>query len=358
MAAAEPDPVFKRPWRARLEQCLQQIWSRRGPLACLLWPLSWLHGVILQLRRQCYAQAWCRQERLPCATIVVGNVIVGGAGKTPTTLAIVSHLQARGLKVGIISRGYGRQGHDPLEVDANSDVWQAGDEPMLLQQKTKAPLAVAARRADAAQLLLHRYPHLQVLVCDDGLQHLALARDLEIVVFDERACGNGWLLPAGPLREPWPRPADLVLVTTHQATPELDEHPAVFHARRQLGPQAWRADGQSMDLQQLATHKNLTAVAAIARPQAFFDMLRASGLQLQRCIALADHDNLQAIADMDDGAPLVCTEKDAVKLWQTHPQAWAVPLQLEIPQAFFHALDQKLDRLNLQPSSANTPLNS
>ncbi|HEY0821870.1 MAG TPA: tetraacyldisaccharide 4'-kinase, partial [Rhizobacter sp.] len=184
---------------------LQQAWLRRGVTAWLLWPLSWLYRGLLALRRAGYRSGFLRTHRLPVPVLVVGNLIVGGAGKTPTTMALVELLRAHGHRPGLLSRGYGRSSDIPQLVTRHTAARDAGDEPLLMHLRTGAPTAVGADRAAAGRLLLREHPELTVLVCDDGLQHWRLARDAQIIVFDERGGGNGWLLPAGPLREPVPR---------------------------------------------------------------------------------------------------------------------------------------------------------
>ncbi|MBS0598019.1 MAG: tetraacyldisaccharide 4'-kinase [Proteobacteria bacterium] len=332
--------------RARLEQNLTQAWTARGPLACALWPLSRLYGALLGLRHALYRAGVLKTERLPVPVIVVGNVVVGGAGKTPTTLAVVQHLQARGWRPGIVSRGHGRRTKDVREVTPDADPRDVGDEPLLLRRRARVPVVVARRRAAAGRALLNAHPDVDVLVCDDGLQHRALARDVEIVVFDARGTGNGWLLPAGPLREPWPRPADLVLWTEAPPAPAPGgpTQPA-FTATRRLADHALRADGNAVPLRTLQG-RPLTAVAGIARPQAFFDLLRQAGLTLAQTFALPDHYDFNSWLGMtDEGQTLICTEKDAVKLWRHHADALAVPLQLDVPAAFFAALDERLAAL-------------
>ncbi|HEX5697984.1 MAG TPA: tetraacyldisaccharide 4'-kinase, partial [Rhodoferax sp.] len=295
---------------------LTDAWLQRGWQAWSLWPLSLLYGTLVRLRKALYGMGWLRSERLPVPVLVVGNVVAGGAGKTPVVMAIVQHLQLRGIRVGVISRGYGRRSQACLEVLPGSAVEDVGDEPALIRRSTQAPVFVAARRAQAARALLARHPQTQVIVCDDGLQHLSLQRDLEIGVFDDRGVGNGFLLPAGPLREPWPRPLDLLLHTGQQ--PAF----AGFRARRGLARHAVRADGSQVALAELGTGKPLLAVAAIAQPGAFFAMLRAQGLVLAKTLALPDHDDYSGWAGNTDGARTVlCTEKDAVKLWQKEPRA-------------------------------------
>ena len=325
---------------------LPRVWLRRGLLAWLLWPVSLVMRLLVALRRTAYARGWLASGRVPVPVIVVGNVVAGGAGKTPVVLALVQHLQARGLQVGVLSRGYGRTSTACVEVTRHTPLSDSGDEPALLHHKTGAPLFVASRRLDAARALLLAYPGTQVLVCDDGLQHLALQRDIEICVFDDRGVGNGFLLPAGPLREPWPRNVDVVL---HSGT-----RPAFagFTAHRALAPHAVRSDDQQValaELRGLAVH----AVAGIAKPEAFFDMLRQSGLALRSTQALADHDDFHGWEAPDDGAPLLCTEKDALKLWPLYPAAWAVPLDFQPEPAFFARIDQLLgQRLEHWPDPA------
>ena len=315
---------------------LQRAWLGRGLLARLLWPVSQLYDALTLLRRGLYQAGVFKTERVGVPVLVVGNVIAGGAGKTPVVIALVRHLRARGLQVGVISRGYGRRTRDCREVLPASDTLDVGDEPALIARTTDAPVFVAARRVEAARALLARHPQTDVIVSDDGLQHLALARDIELCVFDDRGTGNGWLLPAGPLREHWPRRCDLVLHTG--ANPAFGG----YRAQRTLANHALRSDGSRVPLAELADQP-VIALAAIARPEAFFDMLRARGVSPERCIALPDHydfDSWQRPSGA--GYRLVCTEKDAVKLWRIAPDALAVPLVFTPEPAFFAALDAKL----------------
>src|SRR5512133_2946254 len=151
---------------------LTRAWLRRGWLAWLLWPLSMLYGLLVRLRKAMYRLGWLASGQLPVPVLVVGNVVAGGAGKTPVVMAVVQHLQARGIRVGVISRGYGRRNEDCREVLPGSMVEDVGDEPALIRRRTSAPVFVAARRIEAGRALLARYPRTQLLVCDDGLQHL------------------------------------------------------------------------------------------------------------------------------------------------------------------------------------------
>ncbi|MEJ6023089.1 tetraacyldisaccharide 4'-kinase [Ramlibacter sp. PS4R-6] len=313
-----------------MREALQRAWLHRGALAWLLLPLSLVFGLVAALRR-----ATAAPQRVGVPVVVVGNVIAGGSGKTPVVQTVVRHLKARGLKVGVVSRGYGRRTSDCREVTAQSEAADVGDEPLLIARSCGVPVFVAAKRVEAAQALLRAHPGTQVIVSDDGLQHHALARDIEICVFDERGTGNGWLLPAGPLREPWPRRVDFVI--GHGGLAVL----------RQLATEAVRADGSHTPLARL---QDVTAVAGIAKPQAFFDMLTAAGVGVTRTIALPDHHDFAAPPDVR--GTLVCTEKDAVKLWRTRPDAWAVPLQVELDPAFWTAFDAKLSSTLDGPQTA------
>ena len=320
-----------------MRQAVQSAWLRRGPLACLLWPLSLLFGVLVALRKRLYRSGRLKSEKLPVPVIVVGNVVAGGAGKTPVLLALLEHLAARGLKAGVIARGYGRTSRDCLEVTATSQPEEVGDEPLLIQRAAAVPVVVATRRIDAGRALLAAHPQVQVIVCDDGLQHLALQRDIELCVFDARGVGNGWLQPAGPLREPWPREVDFVL-TDKTFVP----HTRCFTLERHLAPLVCNSAGERVELATLRARPVL-AVAGIANPPAFFAMLREQDLVLECTFALPDHYDFSAPLPLDPAMRVVCTEKDAAKLWRSRPDAWAVPLVVRIDPAFWPALDRLLD---------------
>ncbi|MBW8721628.1 MAG: tetraacyldisaccharide 4'-kinase [Polaromonas sp.] len=327
-----------------MKQTLQKAWLARGWLACLLWPLAQLYGLAVGLRKTLYRHGFCKSERFEVPVVVVGNVIAGGAGKTPLVIALVKHLQAQQVKVGVISRGYGRSGTDCIEVTSATPITQSGDEPALIQRATAAPVFVANQRTEALRALLAAHPSVAVAVCDDGLQHYALHRDIEIAVFDDRGVGNGWLLPAGPLREPWPRRRhqglDLVLHT--------GQHPAFggFTSTRRLADQAYGVNGNPVALASLQG-RPVTAMAGIANPEAFFGMLKARGLSLQNAVALPDH---HEFSDRDlaglKGQTVLCTEKDAVKLFPlakaVQLELLAVPLVFSPEPAFFAAFDTLL----------------
>lgn len=327
-----------------MKQVLLKAWLRRGWLACLLWPLAQIHGLLVRLRQALYRRGILSSERVGVPVIVVGNVVAGGAGKTPLVMALVKHLQAQGLQVGVVSRGYGRSGHASLEVSLDTPVYESGDEPALIQRSTGAPVFVANRRVEAVLDLLTAYPATAVVVCDDGLQHYALQRDIEIAVFDDKGIGNGWLLPAGPLREPWPerlrQGVDLVLHTGQK--PAF----AGFTSSRRLADHAVAADGSQVELTALRDQP-LMALAGIASPEAFFAMLRARGLELEKTLALPDHhdfgnDDLHAYT----GQTVLCTEKDGVKLFalpgHQKLKLLTVPLEFSPEPDFFTTLDALL----------------
>jgi len=351
MAAAGPQPPSS--------AGLVRAWQSRGLAAWALWPISLLYGALVRLRRALYRQGTLRSEHPGRPTIVVGNVIAGGAGKTPVVMALVQHLKARGLQPGVISRGYGRSTTDCREVLADSPASEVGDEPALIARSCGVPVFVDRQRITAARALLARYPATDVIVCDDGLQHLALRRDLEVCIFNDQGVGNGFLLPAGPLREPWPRAVDWVLHPDTTAAP-AGTAPA-FALRRGLADHALRADGSRLPLPSLRGQP-VHAVAAIARPEDFFAMLRAQGLTLARTSALPDHHDFTGWSDGDGATqggqpPLLCTAKDAVKLWGLRPDAVAVPLEVGLDPAFFAAVDARLAALLPRPS-LSSPLDS
>ena len=300
----------------------------------------------MALRHGLYRSGVLRSWHPGVPVVVVGNVVAGGAGKTPVVMALVRHLQATGWRPGVISRGYGRRSRGCREVQPDMDAADCGDEPLLIRQRCAVPVFVAERRAEAAQALRQAHPDVNILVSDDGLQHHALGRDINIAVFDDRGLGNGWLLPAGPLRERWRGQArggiDLVLHTGSQ--PAFAGH----RSSRKLAGSGLSPSGHPVALDALRGQR-LVAVAGIAQPQAFFDMLGSLGLDLAQTQALPDHDDLAGFClPADEATTVLCTEKDAVKLFPRHAQAGdrllAVPLEFTPAADFFAALDALLVR--------------
>ena len=327
---------------AAMQQRLRQSWNHRGLLPRLLRPVAALYGALAALRRQSYRWQWQTSRRVRVPVVVVGNVVAGGSGKTPVTIAVVAHLAAAGWSVGVVSRGYGRSSQGCLEVMASTAPQDAGDEPLLIRQKTGVPVFVGSSRFEAASALLLQYPQTQVLVCDDGLQHYGLFRDVEVCVFDDRGCGNGWLLPSGPLREHWPRALVAAAGQTTATTLALHtgKSPAFpgLRGHRQLANFGIRNNGERVLLRDLAPPASapLIALAGTSQPEEFFAMLRTQGLVLQETLALPDHYDFDSWSGSKYvGHSLICTEKDAVKLWRIVPDAIAVPLHFEVEPAFW-----------------------
>ena len=344
----------------QIHQTLQQAWLTRGWLSILLLPLSALYGALAWLHRHLYLWGILKKQRVAVPVIVVGNIVAGGGGKTPTVMALVDHLKAKGWQVGVVSRGYGRDNDICTEVLPHSSVAQVGDEPLLLANTCQVPVFVATKRFDAASQMLAKYPATNIIISDDGLQHHALHHDIAITVLDDRGVGNGWLLPAGPLREKLRNTRlreqnNLVLHTGNHPVKIATTAPQ-FTAKRSLAQQARRHDGGRVnlaDLNEMATSANkpLLALAGIANPESFFVMLRELGLQLSKTIALPDHYAFDSVLGNEyAGYSLICTDKDAVKLWQTAPQALAVGLEFVPEPAFFTEVDQLLAGLKSSTS--------
>jgi tetraacyldisaccharide 4'-kinase len=314
--------------------------------------ISRLYQFLIRWRKWAYRSGWLRTVHMPVPVVVVGNVVAGGAGKTPTVVAVVEHLTEQGWRVGVISRGYGRQSRRCELVHAQSRAHEVGDEPLLVFHRCRVPVVVAAQRVEAANALLQAYPQTNLLISDDGLQHLALGRALEILVFDDRGIGNGELLPAGWLREPWPRPADLVLHTGSQA---VSLGVAGFTGQRRLDAVLHNGWGHTCSLYEAAKGP-VAAFAGIAHPERFFAMLRQQGLPLVATQALPDHADLSHWQAPDDwpstpGLAIICTEKDAYKVWEKHPQVWSARLNFEPEPAFFSQLDRSLASFQSASSS-------
>ncbi len=339
------------PRRPTLADRLQQQWLTGGSLSVALLPLSWLYRALLALRELAYRSGLKHRETLPVPVVVVGNWIVGGAGKTPTTLALLDLLRARGLRAGVVSRGYGREDDGVRLVTRVSTAREVGDEPLLIHLRSGAPVAVGRDRVAAARVLLAAEPGLQLLISDDGLQHLRLPRNLSLLVFDERGLGNGRLLPAGPLRQP-PAPLAADQFVVYNAPRPSTALPG-FVASRQLAGAVTLADWWAglparMDtLLALRERPGLLAVAGVARPQRFFDMLAGLGFRVDT-LALPDHADFAALPWPAEAPGIVLTEKDAVKLPPARVgtlPVWVVALDFSPGAGFEAALDIQLQKL-------------
>jgi tetraacyldisaccharide 4'-kinase len=323
-----------------LEATLTRAWLRRGPLACALWPLSLLFRALAASRAGLYRLGLKRAERLPVPVIVVGNIFIGGTGKTPLTIWLAQALQGAGYRPGIVSRGFGGSADAPREVGAASTAQEVGDEPLLIARRTACPVMVGRARAAAGRALLAAHPEVDVIVADDGLQHYALARDIEIMLFDGRGAGNGWLLPAGPLREPASRGRDFTVVNAPDLSPALRASVGgtPFQMRLEGGvAERLAAPHERRPLAAFAGQR-LVAAAGIGNPQRFFGMLRAAGLDCAELPLPDHHDFLDRPFDGIDADAILITEKDAVKCallenLRTDPRLWVVPVTARLDAA-------------------------
>jgi tetraacyldisaccharide 4'-kinase len=347
------------PPRPGFAQRLQRAWLSRGWLSRALLPLAWAFGAATALRRTLHAWGLAPTRRLPVPVVVVGNLIAGGAGKTPTVIAIVHALQRRGHTPGIVSRGHGGSDSGPLEVTPATPASQCGDEPLLIHLRTRMPLVIGRDRVAAARQLLQRHPSVDVIVSDDGLQHLALGRDAQVIVFDERGAGNGWLLPAGPLRERVPRALPARTLVVYNAAGPSTALPGALAQRSLAGAVAlqdwWRGDPASAAALEALRGRPLIAAAGLANPRRFFDMLRERGLAITP-LPLPDHHDYAALPWPTDAADVVLTEKDAIKLDPARigtTRVWVAPLDFALDAAFDSALFALLPPPGLR--HGNTP---
>lgn len=303
---------------------IERIWSGHSPLWLLLLPLSWLYGLASGLIRLSYRLGLRTAWRAPVPVVVVGNLTAGGNGKTPVVVWLVEQLQQRGVRVGVVSRGYGgKAAHYPLVLTPRTSTAEAGDEPVLIYQRTGAPVAVSPVRADAVKALLAEHP-LQIIITDDGLQHYALARDKEIVVIDGvRRFGNGWWLPAGPMRERAGRLRSVDAIITNGGTAREGE------IAMTLEP-GLAVNLQSGEKRPVASLPEVVAMAGIGHPPRFFATLEQAGVQPVKTLSLADHQALsetQVMSFTAEGQTLVMTEKDAVKCRAfAHSHWWYLPV--------------------------------
>jgi tetraacyldisaccharide 4'-kinase len=342
---------------------LRRQWQQGGWLSTLLRPLSAVAAAMVARKRLAYRSGRKTAFRAAVPVIVVGNLYVGGTGKTPVVIALTHALQAAGRRPGIVSRGYGaRVGATPRVGCGALSPALFGDEPALIAAATQAPVAVHPRRTLAVQALLAAHPDIDVIVSDDGLQHLALARDLEIVVQDERGLGNGRLLPAGPLREPASRLAEVDAIITNRSggASEAARAPAfpATSARQvdmqlQPGEPTRLVDGARTTLAALAQASEqgsrTAACAGIGNPARFFATLARAGVRLSQRVALPDHYDYSRspftalLADT-----ILITEKDAIKCAHLKDERlWAVPVWARFSDPGF--LDWVIGRIGERP---------
>lgn len=327
-----------------LAERLVNAWYQGHPALFLLRPLEWLYRAVVQRKRQRFLAGQSPSYRAPVPVIVVGNITVGGTGKTPLILYLIEHCRARGLRVGVVSRGYGAQPPSvPWRVTAEQSAREVGDEPLLLVQRSGVALMIDPDRARAVQALLSAEP-LDLILCDDGLQHYRLARDLELVLIDAvRGLGNRRCLPAGPLREPQARLQSVDAVLFNGASADSAEG---FGFTLQPTALVNVASGERQSLDLFAPGQALHAVAGIGNPQRFFRTLEALNWR-PIAHAFADHATYSAASlAFSPSLPLLMTEKDAVKCRNfAQPDWWYLAVDARPSPAFSAWLDGQLDAL-------------
>lgn len=323
---------------------LLEAWYRGHPALALLRPLEWLYRRVVQGKRARFLAGEGAIYRAPVPVLVVGNITVGGTGKTPLILFLIEHCRARGLKVGVVSRGYGATPPSlPWRVRAEQPATQAGDEPLLIVQRTGVPLMIDPDRSRAVRALLAEEP-LDLILCDDGLQHYRLARDLELVLIDAaRGLGNGRCLPAGPLREPVERLAEVDAVLFNGAEADSAEG---YAFRLQPTALVNVASGERVGFEHFPPGQAVHAVAGIGNPQRFFNTLEALNWRPVPH-PFADHAQYSAAQlAFEPPLPLLMTEKDAVKCRAFAAADWWYLAVDAVPtQAFVDWLDGALARL-------------
>lgn len=326
---------------------IERIWSGQSRLYLLLLPFSWLYGAITWFIRTSYRLGLRKSWRSPVPVVIVGNLTAGGNGKTPVVIWLVEQLQQRGYRVGVVSRGYGgKSSVYPLLLADDTTTVQAGDEPVLIFQRTGAPVAVSPKRADAIKALLASHS-LDFIITDDGLQHYALKRDFELVVIDGvRRFGNGWWLPAGPMRERAARLRSVDAVITNGGVAAAAEIPMQLVARDAVN----LVTGERQPALRL---QHVVAMAGIGHPPRFFATLSLLGVEPKNEYAFADHQDysLAQLVPLTTGPQiLLMTEKDAVKCRAfAQPNWWYLPVDAQLPQDQAEPLLSKIQALAQRP---------
>lgn len=328
---------------------LQKQWLTFTPWHLLLLPISWLFLIITVFRRILYNRGFLKSHRLPVPVIVVGNINIGGAGKTPVVIWLAEQLRQAGYKPGVVSRGYGSDLIGVAAVAPVSNPAGVGDEPVLIAMRTACPVFVGARRVEAGLALLKAHPECNILISDDGLQHYALQRDVELVVVDgAKGFGSGALLPAGPLREPISRLQTVDAVVSNGSASNLKALVTTTAISMELKATSFYnlINRQSLATPADFTEKTVTAIAGIGNPDRFFNQLSAMGLNFKRK-AYNDHYQYSAQDFQNLETDIVImTEKDAVKCTSfAQPNFWVLPVSAEIDAQLMAVILNKLDKL-------------
>lgn len=318
-----------------------RYWYERNALSRLLWPASLVFGMLVRLRRLAYRCGVLSSESAGIPVIVVGNLVAGGSGKTPLALWIAEFLKDAGWSPALLLRGYGGNAQAPMQVTLTSDPALAGDEAVLLARRAPTPVWIGADRAQAARALRANHPEVNVLVLDDGLQHYGLRRDIEIAVVDARGFGNGFLFPAGPLREPPARLRSVDAVVRHDGEGVAQAH---GYSMRLEGDTVVQV-GNAREQRPLAgfAGKPVHAVAGIGDPERFFRQLSAAGLNVIPHPFPDHHPFTPGDLEFGDDAPVLMTEKDAVKFRGASGRNWWIfPVRAQLDPRFGRWLEGTL----------------
>lgn len=331
---------------------IENMWYRRDIRVWLLWPLSLVFRALSSFRRWLYRSGVKPTTKVSAWVIVVGNISVGGNGKTPVVIALVEYLKKKGIRVGVLSRGYGGNTTQfPHQVQPINGPDEVGDEPKLIAARTHVPVVIDPKRARGASYLADEL-NCQVIICDDGLQHYALHRDVELVVMDNRGVGNGHLLPMGPLREGLWR-----LDTVHgmiingdilALDRQIRDHECPVYGMSLAGTDFVNVkSGDRVGVAEFSQQQNTVALAGIGNPDRFFSQLSAMGLTLSDTLRYPDHHQFTA-----KDIPLktvVMTEKDAVKVTSlVHDDCWYYPVDAQLPPSFYAFIDTRLTAAGIE----------
>ncbi|NRB41701.1 MAG: tetraacyldisaccharide 4'-kinase [Pseudomonadales bacterium] len=328
---------------------VEALWYRHKLLALPLLPLSWLFNVIAVRRKKKLLDLQpSNDDSLAPPVIVVGNITVGGTGKTPLVIAIIQFLQQQGFKPGVISRGFGGKAKYPYQLNSHSTTQESGDEPLLIFTRCACPVVVSPKRCDAVRHLLADND-VDIIISDDGLQHYALARDIEICVVDgQRQLGNGYCLPAGPLREPASRlnSVDFIVMNGPQNTlaPKVVD---VEFTSMNLATQPLKALPASQNVAVPASTEVVHGVAAIGNPQRFFDTLTQQGFTVETHRFIDHHHYQEHELLFNDQHPVIMTEKDAVKCltFSGLKRHFYLPVEAVLADEFWQALLAKIEKV-------------